>query len=336
MHSPGSGGYPFITFVTPVYNGEAYLAECIESVLAQDYPNWEYVIVNNCSTDGSLGIAESYARRDSRIRVRNNDEFVNAEENHNNGFRLVSPESQYCKVVSADDWLLPDCTRRMVDFAVQHPSAGIIGAYQVSGGAIKWRGLPQDQTLLSGREACRLGLLQGLHFFGNPTSSLYRCDLLRRTSSFFPHGEPHADTSACYAHLHDCDYGFIHEALSVERTHGEQISSGLEDKYAGDLAFLDLLTTYGPAYLTQSELEERLDTVLRKYYERLGAAAWKGMGREFWSYHASAMQRLGLSLSKGRIARHAFTAALRATRNPQLALRVLSGKASRRDRTEVA
>ena len=60
---------PLVSVVTPVYNEEKNLAECIESVLAQTYPNWEYVIVNNCSTDRSLQIAESYAAQDKRIRV---------------------------------------------------------------------------------------------------------------------------------------------------------------------------------------------------------------------------------------------------------------------------
>jgi glycosyltransferase involved in cell wall biosynthesis len=53
---------PFVSIITPVYNGEAYLRECIESVLAQTYSNWEYIVVNNCSTDGTLRIAEGYCR----------------------------------------------------------------------------------------------------------------------------------------------------------------------------------------------------------------------------------------------------------------------------------
>ena len=67
---------PFVTILTPVYNGEKYLAECIKSVLAQTYQNWEYIIVNNCSTDRSLEIAEHYAQKDPRIKVRTNTSFV--------------------------------------------------------------------------------------------------------------------------------------------------------------------------------------------------------------------------------------------------------------------
>ncbi len=60
---------PLVSVVTPVHNGEAFLAECIESVLAQSYDRWEYTIVNNCSTDRSLEVAERYAQKDSRVRV---------------------------------------------------------------------------------------------------------------------------------------------------------------------------------------------------------------------------------------------------------------------------
>ena len=54
---------PFVSVVTPVHNGGVYLAECIESVLAQTYGHWEYIIVNNCSTDNAATVAESYAVR---------------------------------------------------------------------------------------------------------------------------------------------------------------------------------------------------------------------------------------------------------------------------------
>src|SRR5689334_20495375 len=100
---------PLVSIVTPVYNGEAYLRECIESVLSQTYSNWDYTIVNNCSTDRTLEIAEEYAARDSRIRICSGDTFVRVVENHNRAFRQISPKSAYCKVLAADDWLFPEC-----------------------------------------------------------------------------------------------------------------------------------------------------------------------------------------------------------------------------------
>ena len=61
---------PLVSVVCPVYNGETYLRECVDSVLAQTYSSWDLAIVNNCSSDRTLAIAQEYAARDSRIRIR--------------------------------------------------------------------------------------------------------------------------------------------------------------------------------------------------------------------------------------------------------------------------
>src|SRR5262245_48451206 len=124
---------PLVSVLTPVYNGEDYLAECIESVLAQTYRNFEYTIVNNCSKDRSLEIALSYAKKDSRIRVHDNEQFVGVIENHNIAFRLVSGSAKYCKVVSGDDFILPEYLTKVVEFAEANPTVGIVGSYQLSG-----------------------------------------------------------------------------------------------------------------------------------------------------------------------------------------------------------
>ena len=125
---------PLVSFVTPFYNTEAYLGECIESVLRQIYGNWEYILLNNCSTDKSAEIAESYAARyPGRIRVFQNSEHLSQVQNFNRVFQFISPGSKYCKFVQADDWLFPECTTKMVELAEAHPEVGIVGAYQLEG-----------------------------------------------------------------------------------------------------------------------------------------------------------------------------------------------------------
>src|SRR5689334_22568773 len=105
---------PLVSIVTPMYNEAEHIAECIESVLAQTYQNWEYTIVDNCSTDRSPEIASRYAERDDRIRLLKNVEFLPAIPNHNAALRQISPASKYCKVVFADDWIFPNCLEQMV------------------------------------------------------------------------------------------------------------------------------------------------------------------------------------------------------------------------------
>src|SRR5262249_48297057 len=112
---------PFVSIVTPVYNEAEYLPECIDSVLSQTYSNWEYTIVDNCSTDGSLDIAQKYATRDRRIRVIANERFVSAIENHNLAFRSISAASKYCKLLSGDDWMYPEFLARSIELAERYP-----------------------------------------------------------------------------------------------------------------------------------------------------------------------------------------------------------------------
>ena len=58
-----------VSIITPCYNGEKYISETIESVIAQTYPNWEMIIIDDGSKDNSLKIAMEYAQKDNRISV---------------------------------------------------------------------------------------------------------------------------------------------------------------------------------------------------------------------------------------------------------------------------
>jgi len=93
---------PLVSVITPFYNTGQYIAECIESVLAQSYSHWEYILVNNQSTDSSRSIAERYAREDNRIRLLDTPKFLSQGENFNAALHHISPESRYCQVLLAD------------------------------------------------------------------------------------------------------------------------------------------------------------------------------------------------------------------------------------------
>lgn len=295
-----SARHPLVSIVTPVYNGETYLAECIESVLAQSYPDWEYIIVDNHSTDGTSRIAEEYARTDQRIRVFHNDTLLPIIANHNYALSLISPDSKYCKIVSADDWLYPECVSRMVQLAEANPSVGIVGSYQLSGGGEEWyvrgTGLPYWRTVMGGREIGRMHLLGGLYVFGAPTANLYRSDLARGSDPFFPNPTAEADVSACVKHLRNSDFGFIHQVLSYERFHGDRITTTSRSLNAYATSKISDLLTYGPDYLTKAELKKRLNELLDVQYKYLGIAAVNFRDRSYWQFHKNRLQELGLHL----------------------------------------
>jgi len=103
------GPQPLVSVVTPFYNTREFLAECIESVLRQTYANWEYVLVNNKSTDGSEEVVQPYVERfPDKIRLIHTDSFLTQVQNYNFALAQISPHSKYCKMVQADDWILPE------------------------------------------------------------------------------------------------------------------------------------------------------------------------------------------------------------------------------------
>jgi glycosyltransferase involved in cell wall biosynthesis len=308
---------PFVTVLTPVYNTEQYIAECIESVLAQTYTNWEYVIVNNCSTDRTLEIAQSYAAKDKRIRVHNNAEFLGIIANHNLAFNLMSPDAKYCKLVSADDWLFPDCIRQMVELGEAHPTVGIIATYQISTEKINNLGMPYPESFVSGKEIARRSLLGGPYVFGAPTSLIYRSDLVRSVKEFYPGTSPHADTAACYEYLDRCDFGFVHQILTYERWHAGQASerARIMNCYVPDN--LLYLVEYGRKYLTEEEFQNRLRQRLKNYYNFLAKSWLQGRDKEFWEYHKLQLTAAGCPLNRLVLVRAVLDFALNKVLNPK-------------------
>jgi len=299
---------PLVSVVTPVYNGEKYLRECIESVLNQTYRNWEYIIVNNRSTDRTLEFAQNYATKDSRIRIRNNPEFVNVMRNHNIAFREISRDSKYCKVVQADDWLFPNCLAEMVKVAEVNPTVGIVGSYCLDNERVKCDGLPYPSTLVPGRDICRLTLLGQVYLFWSPTALLVRADLIRTSGKFYGEPHVHGDEEATYEALRHSDFGFVHQVLTYVRRHEESVTSLSARRFnAMLLAKLDLLLKYGPVYLNDGEYRRRLREEMKDYYRFLARNLFRLAERkDFWKFHLNGLEKLGHRLSKFWLMRELF------------------------------
>lgn len=296
---------PLVSIVTPVYNEEECLADCVESVLAQSYQNWDYTIVNNCSTDRSLEIARRYAARDSRIRVHDNKQFLQMLVNHNVAVRQISPASKYCKVVLGDDRMFPDCLERMVAVAEACPSVGVVSAYERCGQQIRLTGLPEGETLVRGREACRQFLLGTLLLFGSQTSVLYRADLVRSRNPFYVETDCYADFESCFKLLSSSDLGFVHQVLTFSRPRPQSIGAISADIGAHYGSMLGLLSTYGSGCLTREELEKCRDRHVSEYYRFLGRRLWVERGRDFWSYHKETFANARIRFSRARLAKTA-------------------------------
>jgi glycosyltransferase involved in cell wall biosynthesis len=106
---------PKVTVGLPVYNGEGLVARAIESVLDQSLPSLELVISDNCSTDGTAAICESYASRDSRIVYTRTEKNVGAAKNYSRLAGLA--RGQFFKWISHDDVMRSDFFERCVPIA---------------------------------------------------------------------------------------------------------------------------------------------------------------------------------------------------------------------------
>jgi glycosyltransferase involved in cell wall biosynthesis len=292
---------PHVSLVTPVYNGAEFLHECIESVLAQTHPHWDYTILNNCSTDRTLEVAEEYAKRDPRIRIVNNATFLKIIPNHNAGVRLISPFSKYCKMVFADDWLYPECLEKMIALAEQNPSVGIVGSFRLVGSRVQSDGPIYGKSVVTGRDICRSVLLDGVYPFGTPGSLLFRSDLVRARNSFFNESNLHADSEVCYELLKESDFGFVHQVLTFTRLHEGTLTSLSWNKgtlFAGNLSDL---VKFGPLYLGPAEFNSTLQHRLSDYYRFLGGRMFEPGRKSFLNFHSQKLNELGLPLNRFRV-----------------------------------
>lgn len=294
----GMSAQSLVWVVTPVYNGERYLAECIESVLALTYDNWQYLVVDNCSTDRTAEIVRAYAARDARVRLHQYREFLPVIANWNRALRLIPSEAMYCKVVHADDTLLPECLERMVDVAERNPSVALVTSYALWGDEVRHQGVPYPIEVVGGREICRATLLGKSYVFGSPSSLLLRAGDVRVRPAFYNAQNLHADTEVCFELLRDADLGFVHQILTRTRVHVEAMTSSSVRINTFHDAWLAIHLKYGGIYLDRGEYYRQLADRLRRYAVFLAKAFVKVKFRDpqFRMHHRVAVGRLLRSL----------------------------------------
>lgn len=118
---------PLITAVMIFLNGEKYIAEAIESILAQSYANWELVLVDDGSTDNASAIARDYAQRyPDRIRYTEHPGHENRGMSASRNAGVRAGTGEYVSFLDADDIWLPGRLERFVEVARQFPDAGMI------------------------------------------------------------------------------------------------------------------------------------------------------------------------------------------------------------------
>lgn len=116
----------FVSVIVPVYNAQAMLPRCIESVLSQKEASWELLLMNDGSTDDSAAVCQSYADRDSRIRLFNSS---NQGVSHARNTGIDQARGDYLYFLDADDYLAPDAFAQLKQLVADQPRDVVFTAF---------------------------------------------------------------------------------------------------------------------------------------------------------------------------------------------------------------
>ena len=145
-----------VSIIVPVYNAQKYLKRCVDSILQQDYPHFELILVDDGSEDDSGRICDAYAVQDGRIRVFHQE---NAGVSAARNWALDMAEGEYVQFLDSDDWIAPEATRLLVGSLERYGCDMVISDfYRVSGERLAQKGDIEEEKVLSRQEfaACMI------------------------------------------------------------------------------------------------------------------------------------------------------------------------------------
>jgi len=178
-----AGRYPLVSVLMPVCDGQAFVAEAIESVLGQTFGDFEFLIIDDGSTDKSVEIIEGYD--DPRIRLVRNDGRIALIRTLNRGLELA--RGKYVARMDVDDISLPERLERQIAFMEANPAVGACGTWAVTIGD----GEGTIREYPESAEEIRCGLLFN-DVIAHPSVCMRR-EMFARHELRFDEGYPHAE-----------------------------------------------------------------------------------------------------------------------------------------------
>jgi glycosyltransferase involved in cell wall biosynthesis len=220
---------PLVAIGIPVYNGEKFIAEALESIIRQTYPYWECHIINNASTDSTEEIVRRYADHDSRIILHRYESFYPIVDNWNRVALHIPENALYFKLLQADDWIEETFLEEMVAVMEKHPSVGICSSYRIDGKVVNCDGLDYYQGQFhNGPEMLMKHFDEEIDITGSISTLLFRVSSLQKLPKFpdiFDPADFHCDTQLAFDMMSISDVGFVFKVLSYTRWHPEAYTS---------------------------------------------------------------------------------------------------------------
>ena len=168
---------PTVSIIVPVYNAEKTIGRCIDSILGQQYTDFELLLVDDGSRDGSGAICDSYALADSRVQVIHK-ENTGVSDTRNIG--ISRARGVYLQFLDSDDWITPDATKLLVEAAGEHNCDLVISDfYRVVGERVSRKGdIDEDRVLTREEYAAHMMEQPADFYYGVLWNKLYRRDIV--------------------------------------------------------------------------------------------------------------------------------------------------------------
>ena len=168
---------PMVSIVVPIYNAEQYLRRCVDSILNQEYTDFELLLVNDGSTDASGDICEEYGDQDPRVIVIQK-ENTGVSDSRNRA--LDRARGKYLQFLDSDDWITPDATRLFVRAAEEYGCDMVISDfYRVVGERLSPKGDIEEEGVLTREEfAAHMMENPADFYYGVLWNKLYRRDIV--------------------------------------------------------------------------------------------------------------------------------------------------------------
>jgi glycosyltransferase involved in cell wall biosynthesis len=292
--------FPLVAIVTPVYNGEKYLAETMDCVQALDYPRLVHIVLDNASTDATPEIISRY--RDGRVPVvtSRNKSTIPMLANFNAAVRMVPAEARYFRLLCADDMIAPNAISRQVEVAERYPDVGIVGSefrvllcelkegYNLA--AVPLKGLPKDREVFDGKETIRSFLRHDRYTFSGCEVLIRRSKLEGQIPFYDMIFRGAADTDANLRACINSKFGFVHDELTTLRHHQSAHYVAFSRSNFHMPERLLLLKRYGPLVWSDLEYRERHSSYRRYYLRRLLLMRWRDGKKEAFKEHLAILR----------------------------------------------
>ena len=170
---------PTVSIIVPVYNAEKFLNRCVDSILGQEYRDFELILVDDGSRDMSGSICDAYAKTDERVVVIHK-ENSGVSDTRNQGIERA--KGTYLQFVDSDDWLTPDATKLIVRAAEEHGCDMVISDfYRVVGDMVSRKGDIESDCVIDREEFASFMMENPAdYYYGVLWNKLYRRDLVNR------------------------------------------------------------------------------------------------------------------------------------------------------------